>query len=522
MGADELVRKLESRTIDGEVYVKQADVVAALRERAEECISDGAAKVEANKYDPDEVQLGVAWQMIGAELRARADELAFAEIEHHNQPGFEIPIRRRADDVLLIPSWGEPVKRVEPMQVVDVRTRSYPAKAVMWDGSHSMALEIREWIRSLGESQAEYFEPTEGDPYIQIISRIGHRSRLFAGHWCVQDTDGWHEPLTPEQYGHLYDTVQVFESVADADAAAQTEAFPPGGRCVIVGYDKTGVPGADMPVWDQADNCPVHPTTLDPSAESLRIIATYFPGISQDEAIEKARDLWNQLRGQLIVQWSYIAEPLGLITPVEIQGVPTEFELPSVADLAARLDTGGDTVKSVVDLDLKNADSLTQAIHLAVGAASMSWPTVGGVFNDAYAKDIACQLEHEVVRRIKPRVGVGEFEATVAASLDAGQGMTGLDSADCRALAARILSDLVTADVVTCGVWTEALEVPDAEAVIPAAYPDAFLSCIHGNEHGECVLADGHATRQSESVGAQPESAHVNRWGQRWGVTSGG
>lgn len=54
--------------------------------------------------------------------------------------------------------------------------------------------------------------------------------------------------------------------------------------------------------------------------------------------------------------------------------------------------------------------------------------------------------------------------------------------------------------------------------------PDStvFAACVHGNEHGECVLADGHATRQSESVGAQPESAHINRWGQRWGVTSGG
>lgn len=52
-------------------------------------------------------------------------------------------------------------------------------------------------------------------------------------------------------------------------------------------------------------------------------------------------------------------------------------------------------------LDLENsADSLRQAIHLAIGAASMTWPEVGGVFDSDKALDIAEQLEHEVIRRL--------------------------------------------------------------------------------------------------------------------------
>lgn len=400
MAGDLPARELASRTIDGEVYVKQADVVAALRERAEECISDGAAKVEANKYDPDEVQLGVAWQMIGAELRARADELAFAEIEHHNQPGFEIPIRRRSEDLLLIPSWGEPVKRVEPMQVVDVRTRSYPAKAVMWDGSWEQAALICEWIQALGECQAAYDngdDTTGVPPSIRLTFPSGGIERAAAGDWIVQDANDWHEVLTPEQYGNRYDTVRVFESVADADADA-----------------------------------------------------------------------------------------LAQVEPVEIQGVPTEFERPSIEDLAARLDTGDDEVKGVVDLDLKHAESLTAAIFTAVGAASMSWPHVSGVFNDAYARDIAAQLEHEVYRRTKPRVNAVAMESILSSytvSNGVHEHVLGDDDAG------MIVSALEDAGVIETGLTGEVLMVPDAAAVITAAYPASAEPVPVPSEPGSRIRA---------------------------------
>jgi hypothetical protein len=85
---DRAPRNLKCRTIGGDVYVRQADLVAALRERAAECAEDGVAKIAKDPDDPDEVNLGIAWRMIGSELRERADELALAEIAHQTEhPG---------------------------------------------------------------------------------------------------------------------------------------------------------------------------------------------------------------------------------------------------------------------------------------------------------------------------------------------------------------------------------------------------------------------------------------------------
>lgn len=45
-----------------------------------------------------------------------------------------------------------------------------------------------------------------------------------------------------------------------------------------------------------------------------------------------------------------------------------------------------------------------------------------------------------------------------------------------------------------------------------------FPRCINGNAHGECVLIDGHENRQPSEIGARAESAHIDRWGKRWGI----
>jgi hypothetical protein len=70
-----------------------------------------------------------------------------------------------------------------------------------------------------------------------------------------------------------------------------------------------------------------------------------------------------------------------------------------------------DEVKGVIDLDLKSCDTLSQAIGIAIGAASMTWPEVHGVFDEVKARDIWAQLEHDVVRRLipaKPEVAVDD------------------------------------------------------------------------------------------------------------------
>lgn len=42
--------------------------------------------------------------------------------------------------------------------------------------------------------------------------------------------------------------------------------------------------------------------------------------------------------------------------------------------------------------------------------------------------------------------------------------------------------------------------------------------CWINEKWGECVLADGHETMQTENIGDSPETEHIDRWGKRWGV----
>lgn len=50
----------------------------------------------------------------------------------------------------------------------------------------------------------------------------------------------------------------------------------------------------------------------------------------------------------------------------------------------------------------------------------------------------------------------------------------------------------------------------------------AFDRCQTAKGWGECVLADGHETREQSEVGARPMENHVDRWGRIWGVAQGG
>lgn len=184
---------------------------------------------------------------------------------------------------------------VRPLELgaVDVRTRSYPARAVQWNGTPEHAALVIEWIVSLGNSKAALIDGGVENAHIRITTPHGNRERLNRGSWVVQHGDGWHEAMTPEQYGETY------LEVDDRTAAL----------CVVAGWVLSDPP---------------------------------------------------------------------------------------------------DEVKGVVDLDLKSCDSLSQAIGIAIGAASMTWPEVHGVFDSDKARDIWTQLEHEIARRTQqPTSGDG-------------------------------------------------------------------------------------------------------------------
>lgn len=53
------------------------------------------------------------------------------------------------------------------------------------------------------------------------------------------------------------------------------------------------------------------------------------------------------------------------------------------------------------------------------------------------------------------------------------------------------------------------------------AFTDPAGGCSTARGWGECVLADGHETREQEDVGSTPCTTHVDRWGRHWGVGRG-
>lgn len=62
----------------------------------------------------------------------------------------------------------------------------------------------------------------------------------------------------------------------------------------------------------------------------------------------------------------------------------------------------GNMVKGYRQLDLKNAETLGEAIRIAIGAASMTWtnPSGAGTYLPEVALDLATQLEHHIMECI--------------------------------------------------------------------------------------------------------------------------
>ncbi len=69
---------IESRTIDGRIFVAADDLAAALRARADEY----AAEVASFGDHPDYEDVGLGYRATAEELRQRADALDCAAIAH--------------------------------------------------------------------------------------------------------------------------------------------------------------------------------------------------------------------------------------------------------------------------------------------------------------------------------------------------------------------------------------------------------------------------------------------------------
>lgn len=87
---------------------------------------------------------------------------------------------------------------------------------------------------------------------------------------------------------------------------------------------------------------------------------------------------------------------------------PDEVEISTpIGDLHQAHANSDNMVKGYVQLYLKHAETLGEAIRIAVGAASTCWTKLGeaGMFRPETALDIATQLEHYVMERINQGLG---------------------------------------------------------------------------------------------------------------------
>ena len=71
---------IESRTVDGVVYLSAPDLTAALRGRADEI--EAVAEAMGDDLTPEQHETAVAYHTTARELRERADWLDIAVIAH--------------------------------------------------------------------------------------------------------------------------------------------------------------------------------------------------------------------------------------------------------------------------------------------------------------------------------------------------------------------------------------------------------------------------------------------------------
>jgi hypothetical protein len=100
---------------------------------------------------------------------------------------------------------------------------------------------------------------------------------------------------------------------------------------------------------------------------------------------------------------------------------PDEVEIATpTSELHQAAANSGNMVKGYFQLDLKNAESLGEAIRIAVGAASMCWANVNqaGTYRPEWALDIATQLEHHFMYLLQLMSGqTGERHRALAEKL---------------------------------------------------------------------------------------------------------
>jgi hypothetical protein len=110
---------------------------------------------------------------------------------------------------------------------------------------------------------------------------------------------------------------------------------------------------------------------------------------------------------------------------------PDEVEISTpISDLHQAHANSGNMVKGYRQLDLKYAETLGEAIRIAIGAASVTWTNMSGagIFKSEVALDISTQLEHHIMAFLNTSLGqIGERHQELFDHLkkyhDAGQPM---------------------------------------------------------------------------------------------------
>lgn len=133
---------------------------------------------------------------------------------------------------------------------------------------------------------------------------------------------------------------------------------------------------------------------------------------------------WEQLEEDGKLYWSHEAAAVRrAVGRGGFKTSPDEIDINHpISELHEANARSGNMVKGYRQLDLKNAESLGEAIRIAVGAASTCWTNMmgAGVFKSEEALDIATQLEHHIMAYITRGLGeIGQRHDALARRLRA-------------------------------------------------------------------------------------------------------
>jgi hypothetical protein len=152
------------------------------------------------------------------------------------------------------------------------------------------------------------------------------------------------------------------------------------------------------------------PLSADPADTLAQWLLYRFASVQTGERFTPN---WNELSESERTHWEHEAAAVRrAVGRGGFKTSPGEVEISTpVSDLHQAHANSNGEVKGYMQLDLKRAEDLGEAIRIAVGAASMCWSKISeaGIFQSETALDIATQLEHHVTSLITLALGqIGE------------------------------------------------------------------------------------------------------------------